>query len=103
MLVKRAVAAVLLAGAVASVPIHSALAWRHHHGGLFFLPFAVAGAVVGTAAAIATAPFAALAGPPAYPAPYGYGPAPYPYAAPPAYGPGYYPPGYYSPYYSPYR
>lgn len=103
MLLKRAVAAVVLAGAVASVPAHSALAWRHHHGGLFFLPFAVAGAVVGAAATVVTAPFAALAGPPppAYGYGYGYAPAPYPYAPPPAYGYG--PPGYYSPYYSPYR
>ncbi|HEV2301896.1 MAG TPA: hypothetical protein VGR91_10045 [Stellaceae bacterium] len=50
-------------------------------------PFCVAGAVVGTAATIATAPFRAVAGPPYYPYPYygpGYGPAP---AAAPGPGP----------------
>jgi hypothetical protein len=53
-------------------------------------PFCVAGAVVGTAATIATAPFRAVAGGPYY---YGYG---YGYAPPP-----YYPPRYYGgrPYY----
>ena len=53
-------------------------------------PFCVAGAVVGTAATIATAPFRAVAG-----GPYGYG---YGYYPPPA---PYYPPRYYGapPYY----
>ncbi len=46
-----------------------------------FLPFAIAGAAVGTAAAIASAPF--------YPYPYYYGPA---YYGPAYYGPAYYPP-----------
>jgi hypothetical protein len=52
-----------------------------------FLPFAAAGLVLGTAAAIATAPFTY----PAY-----YGPAPHYYAPAPAYhgpGPAYYGPG----------
>jgi hypothetical protein len=75
--------------AVVSLPTAPALAW-HHHGGPGFWPFAVGAAVLGTAVAIATAPFAVVA-PPA-PA-YGYG---YP---PPAYGPppspyGYAPYGY---------
>jgi hypothetical protein len=47
-------------------------------------PFCVAGAVVGTAAAIVTAPFRAVAGPPYY-----YYPPPGPYYRPP---PPYYPP-----------
>jgi len=50
-------------------------------------PFCVAGAVVGTAAAVVSAPF--RAGP--YPYYYGYNPAPY-YPPPP-----YYPPRYYGP------
>jgi hypothetical protein len=50
-------------------------------------PFCVAGAVVGTAAAVVTAPFRAVAGPPYY-----YGPPPGPYYRPP---PPYYPPPYY--------
>jgi hypothetical protein len=51
-----------------------------------FWPFCVAGAVVGTAAAIVTAPFRVFAPPPYY-----YGPPPPP---PPYYGPRYYPPPY---------
>ena len=56
-----------------------------------FWPFCVVGAVVGTAAAIVTAPFAALAPPPYY---YGYYPRPF-YPPPP-------PPRYYPPPNSPY-
>lgn len=56
-------------------------------------PFCVAGAVVGTAATIVTAPFRVLAGVP----PYGYYTPPY-YAAPSYYAPGYY----YAPSYSSY-
>ncbi|HEV2098301.1 MAG TPA: hypothetical protein VGR45_05175 [Stellaceae bacterium] len=48
-----------------------------------FWPFCVAGAVVGTAAAIVTAPFRVFAPPPYY-----YGP------PPPYYAPRYYPPPY---------
>jgi hypothetical protein len=82
-------AASAVALAVVSAPMTPALA-RHHHGGPGFWPFAVGAAVLGTAAAIATAPFAVVAPPPApYPA-YGYAP------PPSAYGP---PPGaYYAPY-----
>ncbi len=81
-------AAAVTALAVVSLPTAPALAW-HHHGGPGFWPFAVGAAVLGTAAAIATAPLAAVA--PPYPA-YGYG-----YPPPPGYGP---PPSPY--YYSPY-
>ena len=57
-------------------------------------PFCIAGAVVGTAATIATAPFWLLAGAP----PYHYG-----YYAPPYYpAPSYYAPAYYSPSYAGY-
>src|SRR5438105_15274775 len=52
-------------------------------------PFCIAGAVVGTAATIASAPFRAAAGGPYY---YGYYGRPY-YPPPPA--PAYYPPPYY--------
>jgi hypothetical protein len=52
-------------------------------------PFCVAGAVVGTAATIVSAPFRAAAGYPYY-----YGSPPAPYYRPP---PPYYPPPYYGP------
>jgi len=52
-------------------------------------PICVAGAVVGTAAAVVSAPFRAVAAPPYY-----YGPAPARYYYPP---PPYYPPPYYAP------
>jgi hypothetical protein len=71
----------------------SARCWYNGWGwrcgpGLLALPFVAAGAVVAGAAAVATAPIRAIAGPPYY------------YAPPPAYyaPPGYYyypPPGYY--------
>ena len=103
---KRIAISVALVAGLAAVPLSPALAW-HHHRGFFplFWPFAAAGAVVGTAGAIATAPVRAVVGPPAYyyPPP---GPNPYysPYAASPSYytpPPGYAPPpGYYGyPYY----
>ncbi len=64
-----------------------------------FWPFCVAGAVVGTAAAIISAPFLALAGVPPYY--YGYYRVPY-YPPPGYYAPGYYASGYYAPgYYAP--
>jgi len=53
-------------------------------------PICVAGAVVGTAAAVVSAPFRAAAGYPYY----SYGPPPGPYYRPP---PPYYPPPYYGP------
>ena len=51
----------------------------------------MAGAIVGTAATIVTAPFVALTAPPYY---YGYYGQPY-YAPPPYYAPGYHAPPYY--------
>lgn len=64
---------------------------HHHHFNPLFLPFAIAGAVVGTAAAITTGVLA-----PGYPA--YYGPAPG-YCAPAACGPrGVWIPGHYTPY-----
>jgi hypothetical protein len=57
-----------------------------------FWPFCVAGAILGTAAVIVTAPFRALAGAPPFPPPF-YGP---PLPPPPYYPPGYPPPPAYS-------
>jgi len=59
-----------------------------------FWPFCVAGAIVGTAATIVTAPFVALTAPPYYYGYYGYYGRPY-YAPPPYYAPRYYAPPYY--------
>ena len=76
---------------VLSISDASARCWRWHcvPGPLLALPFVVAGAAVATAATIATAPFAVVAG---APGPY-YGPRTSYYGPPP----GYYdpPPGYY--------
>ena len=97
----------LVATALAVAPLASAEAgWHGHHGyyrhgGCWFVG-CVVGAVVGTAAAIATAPFvvagAALGDPPP---PRPYGPPPGYYGPPPPqayYGPrGYYPPPGYGP------
>jgi len=90
------VAAAAMTAAPASAHDH----WGHRgHGGPGLLfPLAIAGAVVGTAAAIATAPVRALAEAAAPPV---YAPAPA-YYAPPAYYPppqAYYPPlqAYYPP------
>ena len=61
-------------------------------------PFCVAGAVVGTAATIVSAPFRGFAAQPYYYPGYGQPTAPYyPAPAAPAYAPGYYPPAYYYP------
>jgi len=78
-----------LVAALAILPFSSADAHYWHRGPVFW-PFVAGAAVVGTAAAIATAPLRA--------APYYYPPAPY-YAPPAAY----YAPGYYygAPYYGP--
>jgi len=91
----------LIAAPLSPASAHDHWGRRGGHGGpgLFF-PLAIAGAIVGTAAAIATAPVRALAdaaAPPVYAAP---PPAPAYYAAPqqaPAYyapqqAPAYYPP-----------
>src|SRR5580698_1844181 len=87
----------LVATALVIAPLASAQAgWHGHHGyyrhgGCWFIG-CVVGAVVGTAAVVATAPFAvagaALGGPPPPPAP--YGPPPGYYGPPP-------PPAYYGP------
>ena len=95
-----------LVAALAVAPVSSAYAWRdrdhHWHGGPFWWPFAVAGAIVVGAATIATLPFRAVAAATS-PGPYYYAPPPAPaYYAPPQ---GYYPPpasyppqqGYYPP------
>jgi len=82
----RVIRASLLATTLAAVPLSSASAhWYHHHYGLIGGLFGFAGAVVGAAATIATAPIAIIAhaasGPDHYgPARQGY------YAPPPAYG-----------------
>ena len=85
----RGAAFALLVAGAATIPLSDASArcWRCGPGPIFW-PFAAAAAVVGTAAAIATAPLRAVAPPPAYYyPPQGY------YAPPAAY---YYPPpGYY--------
>jgi hypothetical protein len=65
-----------------TVPVTTASAQECFYCNPLLFPFAVAGAVVGTAAAIATAPFCPTCGP--Y-----YAPPPAPvYYAPPRYGPG---------------
>jgi len=95
---KQIALSVVVALGLAAAPLSGAEAHRHH-GFPLFLPFIAAGAVVGTAAAIAAAPFQAIAAP----APYYYGaPPPSYYAPPPAYyAPGYYQPGYNQPGYYP--
>ena len=90
----RGAALALLVASASLVPLSEASAHRWHGGPFFLWPFAAAGAVVAGAAAIATAPFAAVAG---APGPYYYAPRAY-YGPPPGYyyGPGYYyapPPG----------
>jgi hypothetical protein len=88
----RAIAApAALAAGLAALPLAPANAQYYPPCSPFplFWPFCIVGAVVGTAAAIVTAPFAALAPPPPY-----YYPRPF-YPPPP-------PPGYYPPPNSPY-
>jgi hypothetical protein len=81
------------AAGLAALPLATARAQYYPPCSPFplFWPFCVAGAVVGTAATIVTAPFVALTAPPYY---YGYYGRPY-YAPPPYYAPGYYAPPYY--------
>src|SRR5579884_536879 len=84
---KRTALSAALIAALAAAPLTAAEAHRHHGFPLFW-PFVAGAAVVGTAAAIATAPLRAVAYPPGY------------YYAPPAYyppAPAYYGPGYYAP------
>ena len=86
------------AAALVATPVSSASArgWHRGHGGPGLLfPLAIAGAVVGTAAAIATAPVRALgdaAAAPVYAAPAPVYAAPPAYYAAPAAPPAYYPP-----------
>jgi hypothetical protein len=90
---KRTAISALVVAAIAAAPLSSAEA--HRHGFPLFWPFVAGAAVVGTAAAVATAPFRAIA------SPYYYAPPPAYYYPPPA--PAYYAPGYYygAPYYGP--
>lgn len=83
---KRMALAAALIASLAALPFSSADAYWRHRGGPWFWPFAAGAAVVGTAAAVATAPFRY---------PYYYGAPAYYYPPAPAY---YYPPAYY-PYY----
>ena len=85
-----------IACAVASLPLKPAEAHGYHRGGFGLLaaPFIVGAAVVGAAAAIATAPVREVAAAPVYAAPpVIYAPPPVAYA-PPGYAYGY-PYGYY--------
>jgi hypothetical protein len=93
---KRTAISMALVAGLAAMPLSSAFAYRHHGFPLFW-PFVAGAAVVGTAAAIATAPVRAVVGAPGY-----YYPPPTPYYAPP---PAYYatPPGYYGYGYGYYR
>lgn len=80
-----------LVAALGTLPFSAADAHRDREFPLFW-PFVAGAAIVGTAAAIATAPVRAVAA-----APYYYGPPPAPYYYAPR--PVYYAPGYYYPYY----
>jgi len=86
----RGAAFALLVAGASLVPLSDASARCWRCGPPFFLwPFAAAAAVVGTAAAVATAPLAAVAGAPYYPPAAYYPPPPAYYAPAPHY---YYPP-----------
>ena len=94
MLLQRTAISAVFAAGIAALPLSAAKA--QYYGppcNPFPLtwPFCLAGAVVGTAAAIATAPFRAVAGGPYY-GYYGqpYYPPPAPYYPPRYYGPPYY-------------
>lgn len=90
MRIQRTAILAVFALAAAALPLTAAKAQYYYPCNPFplFWPFCAAGAVVGAAATVATAPFRAVAGP------YYYRPYYYP---PPYYGYGYYPPGYYGP------
>lgn len=93
MSIRLIVLSAAFSGGLAALPLSNAEAQYYPPCSPFplFWPFCVAGAVVGTAAMIVTAPIRALTGAPPYY--YGfYGP-PYPYYPPPGYpAPGNYPP-----------
>jgi hypothetical protein len=86
---KRIALGGVIAATLAAAPFADADARRWRRGGPLVWPFVAGAAVVGTAAAVATAPLRALA-PPYYP---------YYYGAPAYYAPRYY--RYYNPYYYP--
>lgn len=89
---KRTAISVALATGLAAAPFSAAKAQTPYYAFPLFWPFITIGAILGTAATIATAPFRPYC-PPCY-----YGP-PYPaYFYPPT---GNYAPGYYQPAYSP--
>ena len=97
MRIRRTIISAAFAAGLAALPLSTAEAQYYYPPCSPFplaWPFCVAGAVVGTAAAIVTLPFRALAGPPYYGGYYGP-----PYYPPPYYAPGYYgpPPNYYGP------
>jgi hypothetical protein len=91
--IRRIAVSVVFAAGLAALPLATAKAQYYPPCSPFplFWPFCVAGAIVGTAATIVTAPFVALTAPPYY---YGYYGRPY-YAPTPYYPPGYYAPPYY--------
>jgi len=93
MRIRRIAVSAAFAAGLAALPLATAQAQYYPPCSPFplFWPFCVAGAIVGTAATIVTAPFVALTAPPHY---YGYYGQPY-YAPPPYYPPGYYAPPYY--------
>ena len=96
MRIRRTIISAAFAAGLAALPLSTAEAQYYYPPCSPFplaWPFCVAGAVVGTAAAIVTLPFRALAGPPYYGGYYGPPYYPPPYSAPPGYyGP---PPNYY--------
>jgi hypothetical protein len=95
MRIRRIAVSAAFAAGLAALPLATAKAQYYPPCSPFplFWPFCLAGAIVGTAATIVTAPFVALTAPPYY---YGYYRRPY-YAPPPYYAPGYYAPRYYGP------
>ncbi len=91
MQLQRIAISAVFAAALAALPLSTARAQYYPPCSPFplFWPFCIAGAVVGTAATIVTAPFRAVAGRPYY-----YPPPYYPPPAAPGYPPGYPPPPY---------
>ncbi len=108
MRIRRIAVSAVVAAELAALPLASAKAQPYSPQYYppcspfpLFWPFCVAGAIVGTAAMIVTAPFVALTAPPYYftarPYYYGYYGRPY-YPPPPYYAPRYYaPPSYNGP------
>jgi hypothetical protein len=90
--IRRVLLSAAVVAGLTALPLGSARAQYYEPCSPFplFWPFCIVGAVVSTAASIATAPLRALTPPPPYPY---YGPPPYypsgPYSPPPPY----YPPG----------